>query len=144
MTLAPSVDETFLTTVEPLRGELTAHCYRMLGSVHDAEDLVQETYLRAWKAYHNFENRSSVRTWMYQIATNACLSALGSKHRRTLPTGVGQPSGPPTGDLAIRQEVAWLEPFRTRWSGSEPPWTPATRWSPRRACASPSWPRCST
>ena len=97
MNLATSVDETFMTMVEPMRGELTAHCYRMLGSVHDAEDLVQETYLRAWKAYHNFENRSSVRTWMYQIATNACLSALGSKHRRTLPTGVGQPSGPPTG-----------------------------------------------
>ena len=111
MSLATSVDETFMELVEPLRGELTAHCYRMVGSVHDAEDLVQETYLRAWKAYHNFENRSSVRTWMYQIATNACLSALGSKHRRTLPTGVGQPSGPPTGELAIRQEVAWLEPL---------------------------------
>jgi RNA polymerase sigma-70 factor (ECF subfamily) len=111
MSLATSVDETFMTMVEPLRGELTAHCYRMLGSVHDAEDLVQETYLRAWKAYHNFENRSSVRTWMYQIATNACLSALGSKHRRTLPTGVGQPSGPPTGELETRHEVAWLEPL---------------------------------
>lgn len=111
MTLAASIDETFMALVEPLRGELTAHCYRMLGSVHDAEDLVQETYLRAWKAYHNFENRSSVRTWMYQIATNACLSALGSKHRRTLPTGVGQPSGPPTGELETRHEVAWLEPL---------------------------------
>src|SRR4249919_3737909 len=104
-------DEDFLAVTGPYRRELLAHCYRMLGSVHDAEDLVQETYLRAWKAYHNFENRSSVRTWMYQIATNACLSALGSKHRRTLPTGVGQPSGPPTGDLAVRQEVAWLEPL---------------------------------
>jgi len=111
MTVTTSVDETFMTMVEPLRGELTAHCYRMLGSVHDAEDLVQETYLRAWKAYHNFENRSSVRTWMYQIATNACLSALGSKHRRTLPTGVGQPSGPPSGELETRREVAWLEPL---------------------------------
>ncbi|HYI58765.1 MAG TPA: sigma-70 family RNA polymerase sigma factor [Microlunatus sp.] len=111
MTLATSVDETFMAMVEPLRGELTAHCYRMLGSVHDAEDLVQETYLRAWKAYHNFENRSSVRTWMYQIATNACLSALGSKHRRTLPTGVGQPSGTPSGELETRHEIAWLEPL---------------------------------
>lgn len=111
MSLAPPIDDTFMAMVEPLRGELTAHCYRMLGSVHDAEDLVQETYLRAWRAYHNFENRSSVRTWMYQIATNACLSALGSKHRRTLPTGVGQPSGPPTGELETRHEVAWLEPL---------------------------------
>lgn len=111
MTQTVSIDETFVALVEPLRGELTAHCYRMLGSVHDAEDLVQETYLRAWKAYHAFENRSTVRTWMYQIATNACLSSLTSKHRRTLPTGIGQPSGPPSGELVTRPEVAWLEPL---------------------------------
>lgn len=111
MSLAASIDDTFMTLVEPLRGELTAHCYRMLGSVHDAEDLVQETYLRAWKAYDRFESRSTVRTWMYQIATNACLTALGSKHRRTLPTGVGQPSGAPSGELETRHEVAWLEPL---------------------------------
>jgi RNA polymerase sigma-70 factor, ECF subfamily len=110
MTLT-SVDETFLDLVEPLRGELTAHCYRMLGSVHDAEDLVQETYLRAWRAYHNFENRSSLRTWMYSIATNVCLTALQSKHRRTLPTGIGQPSGGPTGPLEERPEIPWLEPL---------------------------------
>jgi RNA polymerase sigma-70 factor, ECF subfamily len=106
-----SVDATFSEIVEPLRGELTAHCYRMLGSVHDAEDLVQETYLRAWRAYHNFENRSSVRTWMYQIATNACLTALTSKQRRLLPTGLGQPASAPTGELDKRQEVPWLEPL---------------------------------
>ena len=111
MTSTASVDQTFQTLVEPLRRELTAHCYRMLGSVHDAEDLVQETYLRAWKAYSKFENRSSVRTWMYQIATNACLTALQSKHRRTLPTGVGQPSSMPAAELEIRHEVAWLEPL---------------------------------
>jgi RNA polymerase sigma-70 factor (ECF subfamily) len=106
-----SLDSAFLELVEPLRGELTAHCYRMLGSVHDAEDLVQETYLRAWRAYHNFENRSSVRTWMYQIATNACLTALTSRQRRLLPTGLGQPASAPTGELDRRQEVPWLEPL---------------------------------
>jgi RNA polymerase sigma-70 factor, ECF subfamily len=110
MTLT-AVDGTFEALVEPMRGELTAHCYRMLGSVHDAEDLVQETYLRAWRAYSGFENRSSVRTWMYSIATNACLTALQSKHRRLLPTGLGAPSGGPTGKLETRPEVPWLEPL---------------------------------
>ena len=110
MTLT-TVDDTFLELVEPLRGELTAHCYRMLGSVHDAEDLVQETYLRAWRAYHGFENRSSLRTWMYSIATNVCLTALQSKHRRMLPTGIGAPSGGPGAELEKRTEVPWLEPL---------------------------------
>ncbi|MFP5283901.1 MAG: sigma-70 family RNA polymerase sigma factor [Actinomycetes bacterium] len=113
------VDATFESLVEPLRGELTAHCYRMLGAIHDAEDLVQETYLRAWRAFHGFEQRSSVRTWMYKIATNVCLTALESRQRRPLPTGVAQPSGDPTGRLDSRPEVPWLEPLPDRvvWAG---------------------------
>ncbi len=104
-------DDVFSALVEPLRGELTAHCYRMLGSAHDAEDLVQETYLRAWRAFHGFENRSSVRTWMYRIATNVCLTALDGRQRRPMPTGLGQPSADPHAALTSRPEVSWLEPL---------------------------------
>ncbi len=104
-------DDVFMTMVEPLRGELTAHCYRMLGSVHDAEDLVQETYIRAWRAFHGFENRSSLRTWMYRIATNVCLTALEGSQRRPMPTGLGQPATSPQAALQSRPETPWLEPL---------------------------------
>ena len=110
MTLATD-DDVFTSLVEPMRGELTAHCYRMLGSVHDAEDLVQETYIRAWRSYGKFEGRSSVRTWMYKIATNVCLTALEGRARRPMPTGLGQPASDPRGTLEQRPEVTWLEPL---------------------------------
>jgi RNA polymerase sigma-70 factor, ECF subfamily len=101
----------FVQDTESFRRELLAHCYRMLGSVHDAEDLVQETYLRAWRSYGDFEGRSSVRTWLYRIATNACLTALARPARRLLPSGLcdaePDPERPP--DLA-GPGVAWLEP----------------------------------
>ena len=90
--------------------ELLAHCYRMSGSVHEAEDLVQETFLRAWKASADFQGRSSVRTWLYRIATNVCLTNLEGRPRRPLPTGLGTPDAPVGDALQQNNEVAWLEP----------------------------------
>ncbi len=107
---APVMDTDFPALDDNIRRELLAHCYRMLGSVHEAEDLVQETYLRAWRSYDSFEGRSSLRTWLYRIATNACLNALESRKRRPLPTGLGAPSSDPEGRLEQLTEVPWLEP----------------------------------
>ena len=101
----------FSAHAEPYRRELLAHCYRMTGSLHDAEDLVQETFLRAWKAYDRFEGKSSIRTWLHRIATNTCLSALESRQRRPLPTGLGNSSSDPAAELVERREVPWLEPW---------------------------------
>ena len=83
----------------------------MTGSLHDAEDLVQETYLRAWKAYSGFQGKSSLRTWLYRIATNTCLTSLQGRQRRPLPSGLGGPSADPTDELVERHEVPWLEPL---------------------------------
>ena len=106
-----AVQDDFLPLAEPYRRELLAHCYRMLGSVHDAEDLVQETYLRAWRGYDRFEGRSSMRTWLYRIATSACLTALETRNRRPLPSGLGAPKADPDATLVQQNEVLWLEPI---------------------------------
>jgi RNA polymerase sigma-70 factor (ECF subfamily) len=108
MWCVPSTTEAeFAAAVAPFRGEVTAHCYRMLGSLTDAEDVVQETWLRAWQAWAGFEPRlddreRSVRAWLYRIATNRCLTFLGRAARRELPTAVTP---------AEAEEVRWLEPL---------------------------------
>jgi RNA polymerase sigma-70 factor (ECF subfamily) len=101
----------FTRNTEPFRRELLAHCYRMAGSVDEAEDLVQETYLRAWRSYDGFEGRSSIRTWLYQIASNTCLTALERQARRPLPSGLGGP-GQETGQPPEAEPgTSWLQPM---------------------------------
>lgn len=115
-------DAEFAALAEPFRPELLAHCYRLLGSIHDAEDLVQETYLRAWHAFGRFEGRSSVRRWLYKIATMACLTALTTRSRRPLPSGLGAPSDDHRIAVAAREPaVAWLQPAPDALLGADDP-----------------------
>jgi RNA polymerase sigma-70 factor, ECF subfamily len=111
-------DATTQAASEPLefqlerrRGELTAYCYRMLGSTFEAEDAVQETFMRAWRSFDSFEGRAKLRTWLYQIATNVCLSALRSMGRRARPIDLG-PAGTAHSPLGERlPEATWIEPI---------------------------------
>ena len=104
--------DDFARLTEPFRPELLAHCYRMLGSIYDAEDQVQETLVRAWRSYSDFQGRSSLRTWLYRIATNACLRAIENRARRPLPSGLSGPGEDPDGPLApVLPEVRWLQPL---------------------------------
>jgi len=103
--------DEFVRSTEPCRRELFAHCYRMLGSADEAEDVVQETYLRAWRGYDAFERRSSVRSWLYRIATNACLTALEQRGRRALPSGLGAPADDPDAEIGPAEPgLVWVEP----------------------------------
>jgi len=106
-------ESAFAALVERHRGELRVHCYRMLGSFDESEDLVQETFLRAWKNLGGFEGRSTLRAWLYRIATNACPDALDGRARRVLPHHVAAPSDPSVA-LPPRTDIAWLQPFPDR------------------------------
>lgn len=120
-----TTEQDFATLVEPLRRELLAHCYRMTGSLHDAEDALQDTYLRAWRAFDRFEGRSSMRTWMYRIATNTCLTHLEGRSRRPLPTGLGAPAADPAVEPREEHAVPWLEPLPDAVVWSSAPSDPA-------------------
>ncbi|MEV6413971.1 RNA polymerase subunit sigma-70 [Kribbella sp. NPDC051718] len=109
--------DRFPADTELYRRELLAHCYRMVGSAHDAEDLVQETYLRAWRSYAGFEGRASIRSWLYKIATNVCLTASRPRPIRMLPSGLtGAYDGPDRPPIPVAVgEVSWLEPLPDAW-----------------------------
>jgi RNA polymerase sigma-70 factor, ECF subfamily len=104
-------ESTFIALVERYRRQLLVHCYRMLGSFEEAEDLVQETFVRAWRGRAGFDGRSLVRTWLYRIATNVCLSALARRPRRVMPPDLGPSTIEPPTDADASSEIPWLQPF---------------------------------
>jgi RNA polymerase sigma-70 factor, ECF subfamily len=113
-------EDAFRRLVEPHRGELLAHCYRMVGSLHDAEDALQDAMLRAWRALGRFERRSSLRSWLYKIATNTCLDLVGKRQKRVLPIDYGPPADPHDGPAAQPLvESVWVEPYPDERLGLE-------------------------
>ncbi|HEX8053542.1 MAG TPA: sigma-70 family RNA polymerase sigma factor [Thermoleophilaceae bacterium] len=111
--------DAFGRLVEPYRGELHAHCYRMLGSTHDAEDALQEALLRAWRALARFEGRSALRSWLYTIATNTCLNAIAKRPKRVLPVDYAPASDPHTAPGEPIVETVWIEPYPDEMLGLE-------------------------
>jgi RNA polymerase sigma-70 factor, ECF subfamily len=104
-------ENAFGELLQPYRGELHAHCYRMLGSVHDAEDALQDATLRAWRGLARFEGRSSLRSWLYTIATNSCLNLIAKRPKRVLPLDYGPPTDPHDGLGMPLSETVWIEPY---------------------------------
>ena len=107
VTQAPGVEQQ----LEQYRGELTSYCYRMLGSPFEAEDAVQETFIRAWRAYERFEGRAALRSWLYRIATNVCLDMLNGRQRRARPMDLGPAREPVESNLHMLPETTWIEPI---------------------------------
>jgi RNA polymerase sigma-70 factor (ECF subfamily) len=103
--------DSFQELVDPFRAELQAHCYRMLGSVHDAEDALQDALLRAWRALPQFEGRSSLRSWLYRIATNSCLRLIERRPKRVLPIDYGPASDARDDPASPLVESVWIEPY---------------------------------
>jgi RNA polymerase sigma-70 factor (ECF subfamily) len=128
-------EEAFRRMVEDHHAELHAHCYRMLGSLHDAEDALQDTLLRVWRGLPTFRGRSSLRTWLYKIATNACLDVIARRPKRVLPIDLGPPTAVPTADLGPPLvESVWVEPYPDEALGLSAGYaTPEARYEQREA-----------
>jgi RNA polymerase sigma-70 factor (ECF subfamily) len=125
--------EAFAQLTEPHRHELLVHCYRILGSFEDAEDLLQETLVRAWNRIDSFEERSSLRAWLYKIATNACLDALEARKRRGLPKELYAPGDPTRPLPPPLQDVMWVEPFPDEMIDGQPDIYPEARYEVRES-----------
>jgi RNA polymerase sigma-70 factor (ECF subfamily) len=119
----------------PYQRELLVHCYRMLGSLEDAEDTLQETLLRAWRRLDSFEGRASLRAWLYKIATNASLDALDRRPRRVMPQAMRPPAGPDDAFPGPAQEHVWLEPLPDALIDERPVTNPEARYEARESVA---------
>jgi len=132
--LAADGDErAFAELVDAHRTELRAHCYRMLGSLHDAEDALQDTLLRAWRGLSGFEGRSSVRSWLYAIATNSALDLARHRSRRELPVSFGPSAEQGTEVAEPLADAAWLEPYPDRWLTGDAAYSPEARYEQRES-----------
>src|SRR6266545_8327887 len=120
-------EHAYARLVEPYRAELHAHCYRMLGSVPDAEDALQDALLRAWRGLPGFEGRSSLRNWLYRIATNACLKAIERRPRRVLPIDYAPAADAHDRPAEPVSDPVWLEPYPDRGLALEGPAGPDAR-----------------
>jgi RNA polymerase sigma-70 factor, ECF subfamily len=147
---ADGSEQAFTELVEAHRTELHAHCYRMLGSLHDAEDALQDALLRAWRGLSGFEGRSSVRSWLYAIATNSALDLARHRSRRELPVSFGPAAEQGAEVEEPLADSAWLEPYPDRWLTGDAACSPEARYErtelrpskpdrPRQARSSASW-----
>src|SRR5215210_2526960 len=125
--------EAFAQLIDPYRKQILVHCYRILGSFEDAEDMLQETLVRAWKRLDSFEGRSSLRAWLYKVATNAALDALDSRRIRGLPKELYARADPTLPLPAPTQEVTWVEPLPDEWIDGQPDIYPEARYEVRES-----------
>src|SRR5262249_54088703 len=128
-------DSAFVEAIQPLRGGLRLHCYRMLGSSHDGDDVVQETLLRAWRARGDLHDPALLRPWLYRIATNACLDELKRRPRRALASEAYPPADPRAPHEPPVEEPVWLEPMPDAWLASSEPSDPASKYTLKESVA---------
>jgi RNA polymerase sigma-70 factor (ECF subfamily) len=126
-------ERAFERLVEPRHNELHAHCYRMLGSVHDAEDALQEALLRAWRGMRRFEGKSSLRSWLYRIATNTCLDAISRRPKRVLPIDYGPGADPHDSPGTPVAESVWIEPYPDELLSADAFASPEARYEQRES-----------